>query len=88
MIYEFHCNKCDKRFEMLRHHSQSHKKARCPDCSQPAKKVISSFGINSGQGSRFPGVCNSFEGAEGVYIRDKSHFREECKKRDLTPVAL
>jgi len=88
MIYEYQCFYCDSRFEEFRHESQRHKKAKCPTCGQVGKKVISSFGINSGQGSRFPGVCNSFEGPKSVYIRDKTHFREECKKRDLTPVAL
>lgn len=40
-IYEFKCTKCERIFEQVRNLSRRDKKAQCPDCYHPAKRILS-----------------------------------------------
>lgn len=43
-VYEYQCQQCDKRFEVLRPMSQIDAPAECPRCAAPnAKRAISVF---------------------------------------------
>ncbi len=42
--YEYECEKCRDRFEMVRHFSDP-ELTTCPRCGSPVRKVISSVGI-------------------------------------------
>jgi len=40
-IYEFYCNKCRQKFEMLRPFSRSGEPADCPKCKTKADRIMS-----------------------------------------------
>ena len=40
-IYEYVCNKCKNKFELLRPFSRSTESARCPKCQNQADRVMS-----------------------------------------------
>jgi putative FmdB family regulatory protein len=42
-IYEYVCNDCESKFELLRPFSQSNKGATCPQCQHEAERVLSVF---------------------------------------------
>ncbi len=42
-IYEYVCDDCDLKFELLRPFSQSDKDADCPKCHHSVKRVPSTF---------------------------------------------
>jgi putative FmdB family regulatory protein len=43
-LYEYHCNNCEARFEMLRPMSQADSSAACPRCAEiTGRRVISLF---------------------------------------------
>jgi putative FmdB family regulatory protein len=46
-IYECHCLSCDLTFEVLAPLSKSRKRQECPDCGQPAQRIVSAFAIAS-----------------------------------------
>ncbi len=49
-IYEYHCSRCDNKFEKLQ--SMSATGADCPKCEQPAKRALSVFAsISAGDSS-------------------------------------
>ena len=42
-IYEYCCQKCDEKFDLLRSFSQADEVANCPKCNKEAKRLISTF---------------------------------------------
>ncbi len=42
-IYEYYCQKCQRRFELLKPISKSGDEVECPICHSPAKRAISKF---------------------------------------------
>ena len=48
-IYEYHCPTCENKFDKLQ--SMSSSGADCPNCEQPAKRIISVFAAVSGSDS-------------------------------------
>ena len=42
-LYEYVCDKCDYRFELLRALSASGEEASCPRCQNRARRVLSPF---------------------------------------------
>ncbi|MFH1614865.1 MAG: zinc ribbon domain-containing protein [Planctomycetota bacterium] len=82
MIYEYKCEDCDKITEMVRLVAYRDDPVACK-CGGNAKPIMSlgSMTFNTGKGSRIPGVCHSLPG-KSVWVRNKHHFRELCKRRD------
>ncbi len=55
-IYEYSCQACDSKFELMRPFSQSTSPASCPTCKKTARRLMSSFAcftVNDG-GSATP----------------------------------
>ena len=48
-LYEYHCPTCKNKFDKLQ--SMSASAADCPNCEQPAKRIISVFAAVSGKES-------------------------------------
>jgi len=42
-IYEYVCNKCQNKFELMRPFSKSSEPADCPSCKSKAKRIMSRF---------------------------------------------
>jgi putative FmdB family regulatory protein len=42
-IYEYVCNKCQNKFELMRPISMSGEPADCPSCKSKAKRIMSRF---------------------------------------------
>ena len=64
-VYEYRCNKCDDKFELLRGISQANEDATCPKCHKTAKKVLSKFMSYSKSGNLttpIAGTTNSCSG--------------------------
>jgi putative FmdB family regulatory protein len=67
-LYEYLCDKCGHKFELLRALSDSGEAAPCPRCQSPAKRVLSSFASfskdSSGQSTPVGGSsCSSCSSA-------------------------
>ena len=62
-IYEYCCNNCKNKFEMLRSLAQANDKITCPRCQGLASKVFSRFSSfskgSSGASNRIAGTGNS-----------------------------
>lgn len=46
-LYEYYCKTCNLRFETRRRMAERHT-AECPQCGQPAKKIISPINFTFG----------------------------------------
>ena len=42
-LYEYHCEPCDERFEVLRPMSKGHDPATCPTCGGAGRRLLSVF---------------------------------------------
>ena len=42
-LYEYYCEKCDSKFELLRPMSKMDDAASCPECAAEAKRMLSRF---------------------------------------------
>ena len=42
-IYEYVCNDCKNKFELIRPVSQSSDSAPCPTCQKPSERILSRF---------------------------------------------
>ncbi len=63
-IYEYRCEKCSKKFDILHKSSLSEEKIMCPACgSLENKKVFSTFAAKSSSGDD-PGSCG--DGSPGM----------------------
>lgn len=81
MVYPYLCEKCEIEFDVIKHHSKSSSKEKCPECKRVATRIYT--------GSLFIGT--SVESAEynpglGMVIKSKYHRSEECKRRDLVEI--
>ena len=47
-IYEYHCLKCQKEFELLRPLSQSNESVICPSCGGEGQKLVSGYAAKLG----------------------------------------
>jgi putative FmdB family regulatory protein len=62
-IYEYTCNRCDSKFEMMRPFSQSTSSADCPTCRKPANRIMSTFASFSvGEGGSVAPVAGTSGG--------------------------
>ena len=50
-LYEYTCEKCKKQFEVLRGINDK-EQVRCPECDEPAKKLVSGFAVMSAGATR------------------------------------
>jgi len=89
MIYEFKCPDCDIVFELDRTVAERNRPAACPQCLMQATRLLVSSRLifNTGKGSRMGSVCNSLPGPS-IFIKNKYHFKEECKKHGLEPAGI
>lgn len=81
MVYPYECPKCDLEFDVIKHHSLSSQKEKCPECKKQATRVYG--------GNLFIGT--SVESAEynpglGMVIKSKYHRSEECKRQGLVEI--
>ena len=55
-LYEYHCEPCAERFEVLRPMSKGHDPATCPTCGGAGRRVLSVFSAITvgGDGSPAP----------------------------------
>jgi len=53
-IYEYHCAKCGKDFELMRPFSKADEPALCPDCGVAGERLISVFASTLGFGIQVP----------------------------------
>lgn len=62
-IYEYKCNKCNKKFEFFHKSISSEEQVTCPDCSSSEiKKMFSKFSASVGESSSYNSYqpsCNS-----------------------------
>jgi putative FmdB family regulatory protein len=49
-LYEYKCKKCQKRFEVIRRVTDSDP-VECPECGEPASRLLSGFAIGGSTGS-------------------------------------
>ncbi|NLE29535.1 MAG: zinc ribbon domain-containing protein [Phycisphaerae bacterium] len=46
-IYEYECEKCHHRFELLKSKMMTDSKEKCPACGATARQQLSAFGVGS-----------------------------------------
>ncbi len=80
MNYEYYCTKCDRYFEKERPMEHRNRRTNCARCGHRAQRCMipRSTLVNTGQGSRIPGWCDSLPGPR-VYVQSKHHFKELLK---------
>lgn len=50
-IYEYVCDKCKARFELMRPFSKANERASCPQCKSQSERVMSKcFSMSKGEG--------------------------------------
>lgn len=90
MLYQYKCVKCEEITEAWRQVKRRNRCPKCKDCDGKTEKLSVADSLpllNTGKGSRM-GSLNTTLDEEPIFIKNKHHFREECKKRDLRPVGL
>jgi putative FmdB family regulatory protein len=51
-IYEYYCDACEKKFQLLRRFSQADEPAECPDCHGTSdRRLLSTFACMNKEGS-------------------------------------
>lgn len=81
MVYPYLCNRCDLEFDVVKHHSQSSKKEKCPECKRVAQRVYTTV--------LFTGT--KVEDAEynyglGMVTKSARHRKDEARARGLEEV--
>jgi putative FmdB family regulatory protein len=57
-IYEYVCEKCSHKFELLKGKMVKNSREKCPSCGGVSKQQLSSFGVGaSSAGSPCPEAC-------------------------------
>lgn len=51
-VYEFQCTNCNKVFEQIRNPDRAKLPAACPDCSHPAKRILSTPNLQTNLGTK------------------------------------
>jgi len=65
-IFEYKCNDCGKKFDVLHKSSSNLEEVICPDCqSKSNKKLLSSFSASMGSSSSFDGGSSCSDGSCG-----------------------
>lgn len=81
MVYPYSCAKCEIEFEVVKHHSKSSVKEKCPECKRFGTRVWVSTVLMG------TAVQNAeFNHGLGMVIKNKYQRAEECKRRDLIEV--
>ena len=52
-VYEYYCDGCQHRFELMRPVSKFDEPAPCPSCGVPGQRRLSSFAFKEGQYGHF-----------------------------------
>lgn len=81
MVYPYLCKKCDLEFDVVKHHSLSSKKEKCPECKKVADRIW----------PRPLFIGTSVENAEynpglGVVTKGKRDREEQAKRQGLVEV--
>jgi putative FmdB family regulatory protein len=56
-IYEYECEKCHQRFELLKSKMVKDSREKCPACGGTARQQLSAFGVGS-SGHTCDGTCH------------------------------
>lgn len=62
-LYEYSCDHCEEQFEVIQSPTDT-EEVVCPNCNEPARKLISGFAIR-GSISRVSGSCGTSGGWGG-----------------------
>ncbi|MBM4171506.1 MAG: zinc ribbon domain-containing protein [Ignavibacteria bacterium] len=66
-IFEYKCNDCGKKFDVLHKSTTNLEEVNCPDCqSKNHKKLLSSFSASVGNSSSFSGTPSCSDGSCGI----------------------
>ena len=49
-LYEYHCERCERRFEILRRASERDEPAPCPECGEATERALTAFSVGGGGG--------------------------------------
>lgn len=90
MLYQYECKKCGEITEAWRSVKKRRRTPKCSVCGGRTVKLSAASNmplINTGKGSRM-GSMNITLDEEPIFVKNKYHFKELCKARDLRPVGL
>lgn len=81
MVYPYSCRHCEREFDVIKHHSLSSRKEKCPQCKKTADRIY--------LGSLFIGTA--VESAEynpglGLVTKGKRDREEQAKRQGLVEV--
>lgn len=81
MVYPYACEKCDKTFDVVKHHTKSSRKEKCPDCGKVASRIW----------TRAEFIGTKVENAEfnhglGMVTKSARHRKDEARARGLEEV--
>lgn len=81
MVYPFKCTPCGLEFDVVKHHSKSSTKEKCPTCKNVADRVFTKLFF----------IGTKVEDAEynhglGMVTKSKRHRNDEAKARGLVEV--
>jgi len=66
-IFEYKCNDCGKKFDVLHKSSSNLEEVICPDCqSKNSRKLLSSFSASTGSSSSYDGGSSCSDGSCGL----------------------
>jgi len=66
-IFEYKCNDCGKKFDVLHKSSTNLEEVICPDCqSKNSKKLLSSFSASVNNGSSYNSSSSCSDGSCGI----------------------
>lgn len=81
MVYPYHCQRCDFDFDVVKHHSKSSKKEKCPKCKKVSDRVwtcTTLIGTAVEDAQWNPGL--------GIVTKSARHRKDEAKARGLEEV--
>jgi len=80
MIYEYHCERCDKNFDVHKHHDQHRRQEYCPQCKAIGirRYRIARPIIDKTSAEYYPSL--------GTVVKSKSHRKELMKIHNLEEV--
>lgn len=61
-LYEYHCQPCDARFELLQSASADRDDVRCPRCDGAVERILSTFTTAGGNGYASAGAASCGSG--------------------------
>jgi len=79
LIYPYACPNCDRRFDVVKHHSFHKEAEQCPNCETIADRVYGGHAIKTMFRSEYnPGL--------GCVVKNDKHKRDLCKEKGLVEV--